>query len=259
MDQWVLQFEDYNYAFGLHLTTGEVQARTLLYAMGSQEARHIQETLTLTQADWGSMELTKQKFRDHFIRPLNEVYESVRFHSRVQEAGESVDSFYTALCTLVNKCHYQSAEVEDRLVQDHFVVGLLGSCLSDKLCRCPKLRIEEARLQARIHEDAVKARTAVFQEGAHSLHVIAEAKFKKCQRKSPFVKPRAGEESFAFAFTAKNCRFCGRGSHQRSVCSAKQAKCRYRKRRGHFNAVGENKRGLSTIQLHYVTPSGRTT
>ncbi|MDD9362628.1 MAG: hypothetical protein PV344_06880, partial [Anaplasma sp.] len=40
------------------------------------------------------------------------------------------------------KGHYQSAEVEDRLMQDRFVVGLLDSCLSDKLCRCPKLRIE---------------------------------------------------------------------------------------------------------------------
>ncbi|MDD9361756.1 MAG: hypothetical protein PV344_02375, partial [Anaplasma sp.] len=76
-----------------------MQVRTLLYAMGSQEARRILDTLTLTQADWGSVEVIKQKFRDHFIHSLNGVYKSICFHRQVQEAAESVDCFSTALRT----------------------------------------------------------------------------------------------------------------------------------------------------------------
>ncbi|KAG0428977.1 hypothetical protein HPB47_024074 [Ixodes persulcatus] len=34
--------------------------------------------------------------------------------------------------------------------------------LSDKLCQCPNLTMAEARLQGRIHEDAIKARATVF-------------------------------------------------------------------------------------------------
>ncbi|MDD9361313.1 MAG: hypothetical protein PV344_00015 [Anaplasma sp.] len=68
-------------------------------------------------------------------------------------------------------------------MRDRFVVGLLDSRLSDKLRRYPKLTLEEARLQARIHEDAVKARTAVFSEGTDSSHVVAEAKVKKVDGK----------------------------------------------------------------------------
>ncbi|MDD9361462.1 MAG: hypothetical protein PV344_00830, partial [Anaplasma sp.] len=252
-EQFVLQFEDYSYASGLHRTSPEVQVRTLLYAMGSQEVRRILDTLTLTPADWDSVEFIKQKFKDHFIHPLNEVYKSVRFHRRVQEAGESVDSFYTALRTLLKKCHYQSADMEDRLVRDRFVVGLLDSRLSDKLCRCPKLTLGEARLEARIHEDAVKARTAVFKERT----ISSEAKVKNGQRKNPSSKSHPGEESFASTSAAKNCRVCGRGSHQRSECPARQAKCRYCKRQGHFDAVCEKKRGLSSIQLHSVASSRR--
>lgn len=53
--------------------------------------------------------------------------------------------------------------MEERLVRDRFVVGLRDSNLVDKLCRTQKLTLEEARLQARINEDAVKARAAVLQ------------------------------------------------------------------------------------------------
>ncbi|KAM7295078.1 hypothetical protein ISCGN_024583 [Ixodes scapularis] len=213
--------------------------------MGSREARRVLDTLTS---------------KHHFIYPLNEVYGSVRFHCKVQEPGESVDTFYIAVRTLVKKCHYQSAEVEDRLVRDRFVVGLLESHLSDKLCRCPKLTLEEARLQARIHEDTAKTRTAVFQDGSDSSHVVAEAKVKRGQQKNPSFKPQpcTGEESFASTSTAKSCRFFGKVNHQRSECPARQAKCRYCKRIGHSGAVCEKERGLSSVQLHSVESSCRS-
>lgn len=123
------------------------------------------ETLGLTEEEWVTFAAVKEKFTAHFVYPLNEACESVRFHRRVQEPGESVDSFYTALRELVRNCHYSFAEVKDRLVSDRFVVGLLYPHLSDRLCLCPNLNMAKARLQARIPGDAVKARATIFREG----------------------------------------------------------------------------------------------
>lgn len=199
----------------------------VLYAMGSQDARRVLDTLALSSEDWSSLEAVKKKFTDHFIHPVNEVYESVRFHRRTQGEGETVDEFYTALRTLVKKCNYASAEVEERLVRDRFVVGLRDSNLVDKLCRTQKLTLEEARLQARINEDAVKARAAVFQKEPNPAHVVAEAKVQK-----RFQKPRHGSDSqgsFGKRVTKSNtsdattsCRYCCRTTHPRAYCPSRQ-------------------------------------
>lgn len=257
--EWVYQFDDYCYASGLYQAPGEVQVRTLLYDMGSQDACRVLDTLALSSEDWSSLEAVKKKFTDHFIHPVNEVYESVRFHRRTQGEGETVDEFYTALRTLVKKCNYASAEVEERLVRDRFVVGLRDSNLVDKLCRTQKLTLEEARLQARINEDAVKARAAVFQKEPNPAHVVAEAKVQK-----RFQKPRHGSDSQGSSgkrVTKSNtsdattsCRYCGRPTHPRADCPARQAKCKGCNRIGHFEAVCEkkSKKNMGALTLHSV-------
>ncbi|XP_077547331.1 uncharacterized protein LOC144159615 isoform X3 [Haemaphysalis longicornis] len=257
--EWVYQFDDYCYASGLYEAPGEVQVRTLLYAMCSQDARRVLDTLALSSEDWSSLEAVKMKFTDHFIHPVNEVYESVRFHRRTQGEGETVDEFYTALRTLVKKCNYASAEVEERLVRDRFVVGLRDSNLVDKLFRTQKLTLEEARLPARINEDAVKARAAVFQKEPNPAHVIAEAKVQK-----RFQKPRHGSDSQGSSgkrVTKSNtsdattsCRYCGRPTHPRADCPAGQAKCKGCNRIGYFEAVCEkkSKKNMGALTLHSV-------
>lgn len=74
---WILQFEDYSFASGLHQVSGEGQVRTLLYTMGSEKARHVLEMLGLTTEEWGTFAAVREKFTEHFVHPLNEVYKSV--------------------------------------------------------------------------------------------------------------------------------------------------------------------------------------
>lgn len=90
----------------------------------------------------------------YFVHPVNEVYESSRFHKRTQAVGESVDAFFTALRNPVKKCNYAFREIDDRLVRERFIVGSLDSRLTDQLCRNPKLTLDEALIQARQYEDA---------------------------------------------------------------------------------------------------------
>ncbi|KAL3246736.1 hypothetical protein MRX96_057467 [Rhipicephalus microplus] len=116
--QWSLEFEDYGVASGLYKATDEVKVGTPLYTMGSQEARHILETLGAPALDCASLDTAKDKFKACFMLPPNEVHESIKFHRRVQEEDEAVDNLATALRELVKKCNYASKEVENRLVRE---------------------------------------------------------------------------------------------------------------------------------------------
>ncbi|KAM7303706.1 uncharacterized protein ISCGN_013647 [Ixodes scapularis] len=118
------------------------------------KARDILSSLQVEEMDFSEYNNIAEKFDGCFIHPANELYESARFHQRVQQASESADSFFTFLGNFVKKCNYPSREVEERLIRDRFVVGLRDVKLSDMLCRNPRLTLEEALIQVRQAEDA---------------------------------------------------------------------------------------------------------
>ncbi|XP_042144212.1 uncharacterized protein K02A2.6-like [Ixodes scapularis] len=119
----------------------------------------------------------------------------------------------------------------------------------------------EARLQARIHEDAVKARATVFRDETAAVAPeqlkLDEARVKKGRKPVPKTSPKRDSASSPRE-GSKNCRFCGRQAHPRNECPARQAKCHYCRRLGHFEDVCEKrKRSLSTVHLHAVSTAGR--
>ncbi|XP_064469924.1 uncharacterized protein LOC135384661 [Ornithodoros turicata] len=244
---WIQQFEDFSYASGLFAATEEVKVRTLLYCMG-QQARVVLNSLTSDEKVLKSFELVKSTFTDHFVHPVNELYESSKFHKRVQLPGETVDCFYSTLQNMVRRCNYKSSEVEQRLVRDRFVVGLLDARLSDHLCRNAKLTLAEALVQARQQEDADKERASQGQPQAVNIDSA------RTRRKKKQTKPQDNGEEHEDKAT---CSFCGREPHTRSACPAKAALCRLCHKRGHFAIVCRARRSknLNSIQLFAISAS----
>lgn len=117
--------------------------RTLLYCVGPQ-ARSVLPSIGTSTQETLSFADVKAKLASHFVHPVNEIYESRRFNPRMQQQGELVDEFFTALRNLVKRCGYKNPEVEDRIFRARFVVVLRDEKLSDQLCRCMKLPAEEA-------------------------------------------------------------------------------------------------------------------
>ncbi|KAH6939622.1 hypothetical protein HPB50_019962 [Hyalomma asiaticum] len=66
--------------------------RSLLYYTGP-EARSLLGTIALGAAFLASYALAAARSTDYFVRPANQIYESSRFHRRVQLPDESVDGF----------------------------------------------------------------------------------------------------------------------------------------------------------------------
>nr|XP_037270156.1 uncharacterized protein LOC119161741 [Rhipicephalus microplus] len=225
------------------------------------EARPLLETSSLDTASLASFQAVAASFTDHFVHPANELYESSRFHRRVQLPDESVDAYYAELCRMVKRCNYPSAEVEQRLVRDRFVVGLRDSGLSDQLCRNAKLTLKEAWMQARQSEDADKEKTLPQNCAEHSrelfLDAVRDKKFASLRRnynKRP-SPPRRAERSCQ----PSTCEFCGRAPHPRSNCPARNSVCNFCKKKGHFAEVcraRQAKQKLGSIHLHAVgTPA----
>ena len=79
--------------------------------------------------------------------------ERARFNQRREEAGESVDSFVTALYGLAEHCEY--AGLHDETIRDRIVVGLRDAKLAENLQLDPDLTLEKAVTKARKAE-AVK-------------------------------------------------------------------------------------------------------
>lgn len=227
---WIEQFEDYAYATGLYQATDEVRVRTLLYCMGVQ-ARRVLASFNLSAEEVQSYSVVKSKFTSYFVHPLNEVHESYRFHKRTQQGDESVDAFYSALRNMVKRCNYGSASVEDRLVRDRFIVGLLDIRLSEQLCRTSDLTLEKALLHARLHEDAEREKRE--REGQLSGPVVVDAvdatKRRPARRQTRYQA--SGSKETLLAGAHRSCHFCGREEHQRKFCPANKAVCKFCKRK----------------------------
>ncbi|XP_037515575.1 uncharacterized protein LOC119392011 [Rhipicephalus sanguineus] len=194
--------------------------------------------------------------------PGHELYESSRFHRRVQLPGESVDTYYAELCRMVKRCNYQSAAVEERLVRDRFVIGLRDSRLSDQLCRNAKLTLKEAWTQARQSEDADKEKelTQNRTEHARELNLDAAKASKFASRRRSGAKPTTSQPPAERARETSTCEFCGRAPQRRSDCPARRSTCNFCKKKGHFAEVCRSRKHqqnkLGSVHLHAVgTPA----
>ncbi|XP_037515497.1 uncharacterized protein K02A2.6-like [Rhipicephalus sanguineus] len=222
---WLSRYEDFTAVSGLTKASEDVQVRSLLYCMGP-EARPLLETFSLDAQSLASYQVVAARFTEHFVHPANELYESSRFHRRVQLPGESVDTYYAELCRMVKRCNYPSAAVEERLVRDRFVVGLRDSRLSDQLCRNAKLTLKEAWTQARQSEDADKEKELTQNRTEHTreLNLDAAKASKYASRRRSGAKPTTSQPPTERSREPSTCEFCGRAPHRRSDCPHQQNK-----------------------------------
>ncbi|XP_070379180.1 uncharacterized protein [Dermacentor albipictus] len=225
---WLGRYEDYAAVSGLTRASEDMQVRSLLYCMGP-EARPLLETFSLDAQSLALYQAVATRFTEHFVHPANELYESSRFHRRVQLPDESVDTYYAELRRMVKRCNYPSAAVEERLVRDRFVVGLRDSRLSDQLCRNAKLTLQDAWTQARQSEDADREKALPQNRTEHSreLNLDAAKANKFPSRRRSAAKPRSPQSLAERSREPSTCEFCGHAPHRRSDCPARRSTCNF--------------------------------
>lgn len=100
-------------------------------------------------------------FDDHFEPKQNEVMNAYIFNRRRQEEGESFDLFYMDLKKLIKNCNYK--ELQDRMIRDRIVMGVLDKKLQQKLLAVSDLTLEKAVDISRASEMS-KAQAKVMQQ-----------------------------------------------------------------------------------------------
>jgi len=91
----------------------------------------------LLSEDQKKYDTVATRFQDHFIARRNVIFEKA---TRMQEGGESAESFITSLYGLAEHCGFGT--LHDELIRDRIVVGIRDTTLSEKLQMDPNLILQ---------------------------------------------------------------------------------------------------------------------
>ena len=245
--KWIRRFERFRKASGLSAKEDLQQINTLIYCMGDA-ADDILTGLSLTEEERKVYNTVKTKLEQHFVKKRNVIFERAKFNSRVQQQGESVDSFITSLHCLVEHCQY--GNLRNELVRDRIVVGLLDETLSMKLQLDSELTLEKATGAAQQHE-SVRQQQEVVRSGQTSTMVEAAVQSKIPSGKGKTSQPKQQFPSVQNPYNYQQqlmCTRCGKAPfHPKHQCPARDAECHKCRKIGHFQSMCRSVRGLSEI------------
>ena len=72
------------------------------------------------------------KFNAHFIPTVNVIHKRAKFHRRVQQPGENVETYIRSLYDLASTCGFEAAH-KNTHIRDQLVVGISDKRTSEKL------------------------------------------------------------------------------------------------------------------------------
>ena len=178
----------------------------------------------------------------------------------MQEEGETIDSFVTALYCLAEHCQYGT--LHDEMIRDRIVVGLKNMKLSEKLQNDPDLTLQKAIQQA-CQSEAVKQQQSLIRSdlrGNDSAKTVdaVHSRGRKTSPRSKFnpnssgkPKPQLQERrppASRFS-THDKCQRCGKiPHHNRQNCPAQDAVCRKCKKKGHYEVVCRSAKVIGAVQ-----------
>lgn len=222
---WKQRFSRYRIATKLNKEPADVQVSALIYSMGP-EAEQVYNSFVSPDDDEGEEEDFDQVlklFDAHFVPKRNVIFERARFHSRTQEAGESVEQYIRHLYELAAHCDFHEKEEE---IRDRLVIGIKDKDLSLKLQMTSDLTLKKAVDMAR-HSELVKQQNSEAGASGHVDEVKSKV-YKNKWKKTQYEAAGGRKEN-----EKKNCGRCGR-RHARDKCPAKDRECNKCHKIGHF-------------------------
>ncbi|KAL1480529.1 hypothetical protein MTO96_050945 [Rhipicephalus appendiculatus] len=107
------------------------------------KAEDVLTALCLTTANAKKYAKVIGAFDSDFVIKKNIIYERALFNRRIQDEGEPMTDFLTALYTLAERCDY--GDLKDELIRNRIVVGVRDRKLSTKLQLEQDLTLEKAQ------------------------------------------------------------------------------------------------------------------
>ena len=218
-------WKNYEIASRLSSQSSELRTATLLTCIGP-DVLDIYDGLPFTdEAEKTNVDKVIELLEAYFIGETNEIYEAYLFNQRVQEVGESFDSFLTALRTLAKTCNFGS--MQDRMIRDRFVVGIKENSTRKKLLIETKLTLNKCIDICRANENTANQLKDMTQtEEVSAINTGKPPNERPVQTKPP---------------QKIKCKFCHRFHlRKKELCPAWQHKCSACGEMNHFSAACRN-------------------
>ena len=222
--RWIRRFERFRQASGLQSKSQESQINTLIYTMGDQ-ADDILLSFQLSEEDKKKYDIVLTKFQGHFVKRRNVIYERMKFNQRIQQEGESVESFVTDLYALSETCNY--GELTNEMIRDRIVVGIRDDSVAERLQIDHELTLDKVISIARQGETLKKQQPTVRMQQQQEVVSVepVDAKKRPPTKKNFNSVPRSPRQSDAKK--THQCSRCGRSPpHPKTQCPAREAVCR---------------------------------
>ena len=260
--KWLDKFE--NLICALDITSDKRKKALLLHYIGeetydiydsfSDEKKGIGATVTVSEREVpNEYNVLKNSLTDYFTPKQNTAYEVFKFRQATQNAGETIDSYYTRLRTLASTCDFHdvdreilsqviqgctSSRVRRRALRDNYT---LDKCLDE--ARALELSESRASVMEGANQSTVNA---TFKGKSHTDSNAARStergRFHSQRRGrgrsrggSAYGRGR-GRPSHEF----EKCWNCG-GKRSHTTCPAIGKECRHCKKMNHFENVCRSK------------------
>ena len=133
-------WENYEITAGLDTKENPLRVATLLTCLGPDAIELFDGFTFAEDADKEDPDKIIEQFENYCVGENNETYEHYRFNTRVQELGESIDTYLSSLRTLAKTCNYDA--LEDSLIRDRMVIGIRDESTRKKLLQHSKLSLK---------------------------------------------------------------------------------------------------------------------
>jgi hypothetical protein len=143
---WRRQFEWYLIATRTDEDVDEEKQVGMLITLLGSEGLKIYDTFTFPQAQAADARKIKpvlDKFQAHFEPRRSEVFERFKFLKRHQLTGETLDTWFIELKSLIQSCGYPANAVES-VLRDQLVLGVADPLVREKLLYENDLKLAKA-------------------------------------------------------------------------------------------------------------------
>lgn len=251
-ENWIKRFQRFRLVSGLSTSEEAVQVSTLIYCMGPK-AEDVFASLGLSTEEQKVYSKVVDKITSYFIPKVNVIYERARFHQRVQQNGEEVESFVTDLHKLAEKCSFGTFKEES--IRDRIVVGILNKNLSERLQMDSGLTLSSVTEKVIQSEQVHSQQSTVQGMAQRNVSLVKSDVKQKQQTKNRFQSSQRRPPE-----KKQPCYRCGYTQHLTtdSRCPAIDVVCNKCGKNGHFQRCCKSGDRVKVSENRHKTSSNKS-
>ena len=193
------------------------------------------------------------RFQQECIPDENTIIERYVFNSRAQKPGEPIADYVAELRRFAASCKFESMKTTDivnELIRDKIVCGLPDAVMRTRLLEeGNKLTLdrtiemlkcaEQVAVQNKVldHKSSTPSTVSAVRQPSSSSFNRRKGQQRQSSSSNYQRSPAANAKPQQSSPSERKCQYCGRKSHPRSECPAREKECHNCKRTGHWSTV----------------------